>query len=103
MTTVDLSEISGEAAKLDAGDAGGARRSSTRSRAYAAAAGVPAEKLVLMAKLGVVHHDWMEANALHATAIQCWTSMQQNFGFNVCTLMSMMSEQVHALAPAKST
>ena len=36
----------------------------------------------------------MEAYALDATAIQCWTSMQQNFGVNGCTLMSMMSENL---------
>jgi L-fucose isomerase-like protein len=35
----------------------------------------------------------MDANAIDATAIQCWTSVQQNFGCNVCTLMSMMSEK----------
>ena len=46
-----------------------------------------------MARLGVVLSRWIEANALDATAIQCWTSVQQNFGCNVCTLMSMMSER----------
>ncbi len=46
-----------------------------------------------MAKLGVILGEWMEANAIDATAIQCWTSVQQNFGCNVCTLMSMMSEK----------
>ncbi len=35
----------------------------------------------------------MDANALDATAIQCWTSVQENYGCNVCTLMSMMSEK----------
>jgi L-fucose isomerase-like protein len=46
-----------------------------------------------MAKMGVVLAEWMDANALDATAIQCWTSVQENFGCNVCTLMSMMSEK----------
>jgi L-fucose isomerase-like protein len=26
--------------------------------------------------------------------VQCWTSMQQNYGVNACTLMSMMSDQL---------
>jgi len=47
-----------------------------------------------MAKLGVVISDWMAANDLNASALQCWTSIQQNYGINVCTLMSMMSEQL---------
>ena len=38
--------------------------------------------------------DWMRANELDATAIQCWTSLQQNFGVNVCTLMSFMSDKM---------
>ncbi len=29
-----------------------------------------------------------------ATAIQCWTSLQRNFGVNVCTIMSIMSERL---------
>jgi L-fucose isomerase-like protein len=53
---------------------------------------VPSEKLLQMAKLGVVLESWMKLNAIDATAIQCWTSVQQNLGCNVCTLMSMMSE-----------
>ena len=60
---------------------------------YAPAPGVPQDKLVQMAKMGVVLSRWSEANHLDATAIQCWTSVQQNFGCNVCTLMSMMSEK----------
>jgi L-fucose isomerase-like protein len=47
-----------------------------------------------MAKLGVVVDDWMARYDLNASAIQCWTSLQQNYGVNVCTLMSMMSEQL---------
>ena len=35
-----------------------------------------------------------ESLGLQATAIQCWSSMQKNFGVNVCTIMSMMSEQM---------
>jgi L-fucose isomerase-like protein len=36
----------------------------------------------------------MEEYGLQATAIQCWSSMQENFGVNCCTLMSMMSENL---------
>jgi L-fucose isomerase-like protein len=47
-----------------------------------------------MAKLGVVIDDWMAAEDLDATAIQCWSSLQDNFGVNVCTLMSIMSNKM---------
>lgn len=92
VTTVDLSEFLAAAGKLADNDAAVAAKLDD-IRGYAPAPGVPAEKLVQMAKLGVVLGRWMDANAIDATAIQCWTSVQQNFGCNVCTLMSMMSER----------
>ncbi len=42
----------------------------------------------------MVLHEFMQEHALDATAIQCWTSLQQNYGCNVCTSMSMMSENM---------
>jgi L-fucose isomerase-like protein len=92
VTTVDLSEIIGNANKL-AASAAAVKAKLAEITGYAPAPGVPSEKLLQMAKMGVVLTDWMNANYLDATAIQCWTSMQQNYGCNVCTLMSMMSEK----------
>lgn len=92
VTTVDLSEILAAAGKL-ADNAPEVRDRLAEIRAYAPAPGVPAEKLTQMAKLGVAISQWMAAHDLDATAIQCWTSLQQNFGCNACTLMSMMSEK----------
>jgi L-fucose isomerase-like protein len=92
VTTVDLSEILGKASKIGEDDPD-LEAKFDEIRRYAPAPNVPQEKLTQMARLGVVLSRWMEANALDASAIQCWTSVQQNFGCNVCTLMSMMSEQ----------
>jgi L-fucose isomerase-like protein len=91
VTTVDLSEILGRAEKLDAG-AARVRDAADRIRAYASATSVPPERLSKMARLDVALADFVEANALDATAVQCWTSIQQNYGCNACTSMSMMSE-----------
>jgi L-fucose isomerase-like protein len=93
VTTVDLSEFLGQAEKLDVDDPA-VEAKLAEIRAYAPAPGVPVEKLTQMARLGVILSRWIEANDLHATAIQCWTSVQTNFGCNVCTLMSMMSERL---------
>ncbi|MDQ8187663.1 L-fucose/L-arabinose isomerase family protein [Pelagicoccus sp. SDUM812002] len=93
VTTVDLSEILGSAEKLAADD----RRVVAKTeeiKAYANASLVPADKLTQMARLGVVLDDFVEENGLDATAIQCWTSVQANHGCNVCTSMSMMSEEL---------
>lgn len=92
VTTVDLSEILGKADKLkDSDKAVVAKLAEIKS--YAPSKGVPDKPLSQMAKMGVVINDWMTANALDATAIQCWTSVQTNYGCNTCTLMSMMSER----------
>ncbi len=91
VSTIDLSDVFGRAQKLTDGDA----RVQAKLRdigAYADASSVPAPSLMQMAKLGIVLGEWMEENGLTATAIQCWSSMQQNFGVNCCTIMSMMSE-----------
>ncbi len=93
VSTVDLSEIIEGTHQIGDRDKR-VKEQLAKIRDYAAAPGVPAEKLTRMAKLGVVISDWMQANALDATAIQCWTSVQQNYGINVCTLMSMMSESM---------
>lgn len=91
VTTVDLSEILGAAAKIGDRDARLVAKTD-EIRAYANATAVPPAKLLQMARLGLVLDDFVAAHHLDATAIQCWTSVQANHGCNVCTSMSMMSE-----------
>jgi L-fucose isomerase-like protein len=96
VTTIDLSEILGQAAKLGEKDQPVQAKIAEMS-GYANTSAVPAPRLVQMARLGVVLDDFVSLHQLDATAIQCWTSVQQNHGCNVCTSMSMMSE---ALLPS---
>ena len=93
ISTMDLSDLFGRANRLVDND------ERVRARideicGYAAAAQVPGSSLTRMAKLAVALLEWMDQNDLDASAIQCWSSMQQNFGVNVCTIMSMMSERL---------
>ncbi|MCA9216435.1 MAG: L-fucose/L-arabinose isomerase family protein [Planctomycetales bacterium] len=92
VTTVDLSEFLAQSEQMSPEDAD-VKQKLDEITSYAPAKNVPAEPLVQMAKLGVILSRWMDENALNATAIQCWTSMQQNFGCNICTVMSLMSEK----------
>lgn len=91
ITTIDLSEILNKAEQLKAEDQL-VNKKIESIRNYTRTEKVPDEKLSLIAKLGVVLDDFMVTNELDATAILCWTSLQQNYGCNVCTNMSMMSE-----------
>jgi L-fucose isomerase-like protein len=93
VTTVDLSEILGNANKLTKDDAS-VKAKLEKIHAYTNTGLTPPDKLVQIAKLDVVLADFMLENSLDATAIQCWTSIQKNYGCNVCTSMSMMSENM---------
>ena len=91
--TLDLSEVLGWVARMGDDDSRVAHKLA-EIKAYADYGSVPPPSLVKMAKLGVAIEGWMDENDLDATAIQCWTSLQRNFGVNVCTIMSIMSERL---------
>lgn len=90
VVTLDLSELFGKAGKLKADDPK-LKAKFESIRGYVPSDGIPTESMTRMAKLGVVIDDWMAENALDASAIQCWTAMQEFYGVVPCTLMSMMS------------
>lgn len=91
VVTCDLSEILGKADKLQPTDQR-VKDHLEKIHNYAATGKTPSSALEQMAKLDIVLNDFMLENDLDANAIQCWTSLQQNFGCNVCTSSSMFSE-----------
>lgn len=93
VVTVDLSEILGNANKFTKDDKVVKDRIDA-IRSYAKTGLTPDDVLVQIAKLDVALNNFVEENVLDATAIQCWTSLQQNYGCNVCTSMSIMSENM---------
>ena len=52
------------------------------------------EKLGLQAKFSVAVENWIEANDVQAVAIQCWDSLEQNYGCAPCVTMSMLSDKL---------
>jgi len=76
VTTIDLSEILGNANKLTTNDTIVKERLE-KIIGYANPGKTPNEALIQIAKLDVVLNDFMQENALNATAIQCWTSLQK--------------------------
>lgn len=93
VVTCDLSEILGNANKMDKNDAAVKERLD-QITAYAPGGKTPNEAMIQITKLDLALHAFMEEHCLDATAIQCWTSLQQNYGCNVCTSMSIMSENM---------
>ncbi len=93
VTTIDLSEILSEAGRLD-GNEQRVKQKIESIREYGNSKNVPDEKMIQIGKLSVVLDHFIASNHLDATAIQCWVSLQKNYGCNVCTSMSMMSEKM---------
>jgi len=93
VVTWDLSEAFGRAARINADDPK-LKAKLESINAYIPTSGIPSESTLRMAKLGMVIDDWMAENYLDASAIQCWTSMQEFYGVVPCTLMSMMSNNL---------
>ena len=76
---VDLSEILGAARKIEDTDAELVQKIEEIKK-YARVPQQYSEKLMLQAKFGVAVERWMNANAIDAVAIQCWDSLEQNYG-----------------------
>jgi L-fucose isomerase-like protein len=93
VNTLDLSEVIGRADRLKDEDAR-VRQRIEEIRGYVATGDTPHPSLARMARMAIVIDDWMAEHDLVATALQCWTSVQLNYGVNVCTLMSMMSDRL---------
>ena len=93
VVTVDLSEILGIANNLTESDKI-VKNSIEKIKAYSNIGTTPDDKFIQIAKLDAVLDQFLVDNSLDATAIQCWTSVQQNYGCNVCTSMSIMSENM---------
>lgn len=93
VVTVDLSEILGEASRLKDEDATVEARLDLIMD-YLPTQGVPSASIMRMAKFSAALEAWMKEFDIQATALQCWNSVQKNYGINVCTLMSMMSEKL---------
>jgi len=95
--TLDLSEVLGRIDRMkDTDDLAQGKLASIKK--YVDSKDVPATALVKMAKLGAVIDQWMAATEVSISAVQCWTSLEENFGVVPCTVMSMMSE--HLLSSA---
>lgn len=94
VVTVDLSEIIAEAEKIDSGS-GAVKKKLHEVRAYGKIPNSIVEENVLkQVRLSVAIEKWMDENECDASAIQCWSSIQQNYGCATCLSMSMMSERL---------
>jgi len=91
--TLDLSEVLGRIGRLKDND-DRAQGKLAAIQKYVDSSKVPQTALLKMAKLGAVIDQWMATNDVAISAVQCWTSIEENLGVVPCTVMSMMSNEL---------
>lgn len=95
--TLDLSEILGRVSRL-ADDHAIVTEKLEAIRNYIDIKGVPHPAILRQAKLAAVTEEWMREADVSISAIQCWTSLEENYGVVPCTMMSMMSSRLMSSA-----
>jgi L-fucose isomerase-like protein len=91
--TLDLSEVLGRIGRMKDND-DLAQNKLAAIKKYVDSKDVPAPALLKMAKLGAVVDQWMAQTEVAISAVQCWTSIEENLGVVPCTIMSMMSDSL---------
>jgi len=89
--TLDLSEVLGRISRMKDTDDAAVQKLQAIQR-YVTTKDIPQAALLKMAKLGAVVDQWMKAVDVQISAVQCWTSLEENLGIVPCTVMSMMSD-----------
>ena len=56
--------------------------------------GIPSVNILKQAKLSVTIDRWMDENECVANAVECWDSIQKNYGCATCLSMAMMGDRL---------
>ena len=89
----DLSEILFAAQKIGDDDPR-FKAMCERTASYASVPDEYRDKLSKQAKFSVAVEQWIADNDVQAVAIQCWDSLEQNYGCAPCVTMSMLSDKL---------
>lgn len=89
---VDLSEILYNAERM-ADDAPRVAERAAAIHGYATVPEAYEDKVVRQAKFGLAIEDWIADNEVDCCAIQCWDSLEQNYGCAACVTMAMLGEK----------
>ena len=89
----DLSEVIFAAQKIDDNDPALLEKIEI-IKGYAKVPADYLDKMPLVAKFALAVERWQVANECDALAIQCWDSLEQNFGCAACVTMSMLGDKL---------
>jgi L-fucose isomerase-like protein len=88
----DLSEILGAISRMSDDDAG-VKKTLESLRACADTSTVPGEILLRIAKFERALEDLIAQSELSAVAVQCWNSLQLNYGIVACGVLARMGDR----------
>lgn len=94
VVTVDLSEILGAANKVNLQSAELKWKLAEIKDYGKIATTVHEDKIIRQAKFGLAVENWLTANEIDASTIECWDSLQYNYGCASCLTMSMLGEKL---------
>jgi len=90
---VDMSEIIAAAEKIGENDPAVVAKVEA-IRNYGACGIASKGKIAKQARFGLAVENWIQQNDIDISAIQCWESIEKNYGCAACVTMSMMGEKL---------
>jgi len=90
---VDMSEIIAAAEKIDEKDPAVIEKVEAIQN-YGTCSVIHKGKIAKQARFGLAVENWIQENNIDISAIQCWESIEKNYGCAACVTMSMMGEKL---------
>ncbi|MFW6290427.1 MAG: L-fucose/L-arabinose isomerase family protein [Mariniphaga sp.] len=90
---VDMSEIIAAAQKIKIDDPAVIKKAD-EIEAYGMCEVGTRSKVAHQARFGLAVENWIEQNDIDISALQCWESIEKNYGCAACVTMSMMGEKL---------
>jgi len=90
---VDMSEIIGAAEKIDENASEVARKVEDIQN-YGSCNILHQGQVAKQARFGLAVENWIADNNIDISALQCWESIEKNYGCAACVTMSMMGEKL---------
>ncbi len=90
---VDMSEIIAAAEKISETDPAVIEKVEAIQN-YGSCSIVHKGKIAKQARFGLAVENWIQENNIDISAIQCWESIEKNYGCAACVTMSMMGEKL---------
>jgi L-fucose isomerase-like protein len=90
---VDMSEIIASANKIEENDPAVTNKVKDIQE-YGSCNYVKRDKIAKQARFGLAVENWIIENNIDISALQCWESIEKNYGCAACVTMSMMGEKL---------